>query len=452
MSGLTSKLRRTLGDETVVTDGLQLDAVSTDYTGRFSGNTDLLLRPKTPAQVAEAVQLLAEAGRPFVAQGGNTGLVGGSVPVDGEAVLSLAAVDTLGAVDVDARQVTAGAGVTLQQVDDTARQHGLRLGVQIASRSAATVGGAVATNAGGTRVLRHGPMRDQIAGLQAVLGNGDVLQHMQGLDKDNTGVRWDRMLCGSEGTLGVVTQARLQLVPAADKATVVVAAVESVAAAVALVGHLRRQVPTLESAELMLDDGIGLVCGQLGLPELFTKRYPAYVLAEAADVTDPTDQLAGAYDTAPCDVFDVAVGTAAAEREKLWAYRELHTEAISRVAKPVKCDVAVPHTQYATFAAAVDDAARACHPDVSTVRFGHIADGNLHVNVLDVPEDVDAAGAVFEVVAAHDGSISAEHGIGRLKAPWWHLNRTEAELRFYRQLRQLADPQGVCNPNVMSAN
>ena len=182
-----------------------------DWTRGFAGHTPAVLRPGSTAEVASLLALCSDAGVPVVPQGGNTGLVGGGVPLHGEVVLSLARLDRLGPVDAGAAQVTAGAGVTLQRVADAAPD--LDLGVLIASRGSATVGGAIATNAGGLRVLRYGPMRAQVRGVEAVLSDGTIVSHLAGLIKDNTGYDYAGLLAGSEGTLAVVTAARLQLVP-----------------------------------------------------------------------------------------------------------------------------------------------------------------------------------------------------------------------------------------------
>ena len=209
-----------VGDAHVLT-GDATAGYAVDWTGRFSGHAPAVLRPADTGQVAAVLALCRDAGVAVVPQGGNTGLVGGGVPRHGELVLSLAWLGRMGPVDVDAAQVTVGAGVSLQRVADA--DPGLDLGVLIASRESATVGGAVATNAGGLRVLRYGPMRAQVRGVEAVLADGTVVSHLAGLVKDNTGYDYPGLLAGSEGTLAVITAARIQLVPrAADPVTVII--------------------------------------------------------------------------------------------------------------------------------------------------------------------------------------------------------------------------------------
>jgi FAD/FMN-containing dehydrogenase len=212
-----------------------------DWTGRFRGQTPVVVRPRDTAEVAAVLALCTDAGLPVVPQGGNTGLVGGGVPLHGEVVLSLTRLNRLGPVDHEAAQVTAGAGVTLQQVADA--DPGLDLPILIASRDSATVGGAVATNAGGLRVLRFGPMRAQLRGIEAVLADGTVVSHLAGLVKDNTGYDYPSLLAGSEGTLAVITAARLRLVPRLRDTVTALAGVSGLDELHALARQAVREVP-----------------------------------------------------------------------------------------------------------------------------------------------------------------------------------------------------------------
>ena len=207
--GLVRELTSIVGEPHVLT-GEATAGYAADWTGRFRGQTPAVVRPRDTAEVAAVLALCTQASLPVVPQGGNTGLVGSGVPLRGEVVLSLARLNQLGPVDLDAAQVTAGAGVSLQQVADAHPR--LDFGVHIASRASATVGGAIATNAGGVRVLRYGPMRNQLRGVEAVLADGTVLSHLSGPVKDNTGYDYPSLLAGSEGTLAVITRARLQLI------------------------------------------------------------------------------------------------------------------------------------------------------------------------------------------------------------------------------------------------
>ena len=300
------------------------------------------MRPRDTEQVAAVLALCSGAGVPVVPQGGNTGLVGGSVPVHGEVVLSLARLDRLGPPDLDAAQVTTGAGVTLSQV--AAAAPGLDLGVLIASRDSATVGGAVAANAGGLRVLRYGPMRAQLRGLEAVLSDGTVVSHLSGLVKDNTGYDYPSLLAGSEGTLAVITQARLRLVPRPRGLVTVLCGYSTLAELHASARLATARVPGLLSAEFFTQAGLDVLASQAGLAPPLASRAPAYLLLEAAG-PGALDDLAAVAGDRPA-----AVAQSAADRARLWAYRERHPEAAGFLGQPLKLDVSVPARHWAELA------------------------------------------------------------------------------------------------------
>lgn len=446
---VVARLVAEVGEAHVLIDPELTAGFATDWTGRFRGSTPAVVRPGTTAEVAAVLSICDREGVAVVPQGGNTGLVGGGVPTNGEVVLSLARLDGLGSVDRDAAQVTAGAGVTLTSLQDRARGAGLAYGVDLASRDTATVGGTVATNAGGTHVLRWGDTRRQLVGIEVVLAGGRVVRHMGGLVKDNTGYDVAGLICGSEGTLGVVTAARLRLVPRFEHRVVSLVAVDGIAAAVEIVTRLRIAVPELDAAEVFLADGLGLVCASEGLTPPFGASWPAYVLVEASAHHDTTEALASAID-AWGGARDAAVASDERGRARLWAYRELHTSAINRLGVPHKLDVALPHGGLAAFAAEVPHRVHAVAPGARVWLFGHVGDGNLHVNVTGVePGDPDLDGAVFELVAAMGGSISAEHGIGTAKKRWLALSRAPEEIAAFRAIKSALDPNGILNPNAL---
>ena len=400
-----------------------------DWTGGFHGQTPAVLRPGSTAEVASLLALCSDAGLPVVPQGGNTGLVGGGVPLHGEVVLSLARLGQLSPVDADAGQVTAGAGVTLQQVADA--DPALDLGVLIASRGSATVGGAIATNAGGLRVLRYGPMRAQVRGIEAVLSDGTIVSHLTGLAKDNTGYDYPSLLAGSEGTLAVVTAARLQLVPRAAGPVTVIIGLDDL-----------REVPGLLSAEFFTRTGLDVLAEHAGLvPPL---PAPVYLLLEAAGPGAAEDLAALAGD------LPVAVGVSAAERARLWAYRERMPEAAGFLGVPLKLDVSVPAARWVQLAAEVTGVLRGVDPGATVIIYGHVADGNVHVNVVPAASaDGRHEEAVFGLVVSLGGSVSAEHGIGALKAPWFPLVRSDAERELFTRIRSAFDLAGILNPHVL---
>jgi FAD/FMN-containing dehydrogenase len=413
-----------------------------DWTGRFRGDPPAVVRPRDTVQVAAVLALCSSAGIPVVPQGGNTGLVGGGVPVHGEVVLSLARLDRLGPPDVEAAQVTAGAGVTLSQV--AAAAPGLDLGVLIASRDSATVGGAVATNAGGLRVLRYGPMRAQLRGIEAVLADGTVLSHLSGLVKDNTGYDYPSLLAGSEGTLAVITQARLRLVPRARDLVTVLCGFPTLGELHTSARLAAARVPGLLSAEFFTAAGLDLLISRAGLAPPLAAPAQAYLLLEA-DGPGALDDLAAVAGDHPA-----AVAQSAADRARLWAYRERHPEAAGFLGVPLKLDVSVPAARWVELAEGVAGVVAGVDPGATVITFGHVADGNVHVNIVPgAPPDGRHEDAVFSFVASLGGSISAEHGIGALKARWLPLARSEAERELFARIRGAFDPAGILNPHVL---
>ncbi len=444
-------LRSIVGEAHVITDADRLASHVTDWTGAFTGATPAVVRPGSTAEVAEVVRWCRAQRVAIVPQGGNTGLVGGSVPLAGELVLSTERLGGITDQDPDAGQLTALAGTTIAAVQAAAHGMGWRYGVDLAARDSATVGGTVATNAGGLRVLRHGATRRQLLGVEAVLGTGEVISHLGGLIKDNTGYDLAGLLCGSEGTLGVVTRARLALVPAAGATVTALFGCPDIESAVSVVGALRRAVPTLEVAELALAAGAELVAAQTGVAPVLEPIPPVLVLVEAVGPPDPTADVAAVLEAA--GVEDVAVATDARRAEQLWHVREAHTEAISRIGVPRKYDVTLPSRALARFIRDVPGVVDRVAPDATTWLFGHVGDGNIHVNVTGAPpatgDDDPVTRVVLGAVVDAGGSISAEHGIGTAKRGWLVRNRSAAEVAAMRAIKGALDPAGICNPNVL---
>ncbi|HML98059.1 MAG TPA: FAD-binding oxidoreductase [Tepidiformaceae bacterium] len=446
---LLSRLVSIVGRHHVLTDPGLRAGYETDWTRRFHGESPAVVRPGSLEEVMAVVGACNEAGAGIVPQGGNTGLVGGGVPRNGEIVLSLRRLDSITAFDAEAGEVTAGAGVTLAALRETVRVRGWTAGVDLASRASATIGGMVATNAGGIRVLRYGAMRQQVLGIEAVLADGRVLRRLPGLLKDNSGYDIAQLLAGSEGTLSVITAVRLKLVPEQPRRAVALLAVENLAAALGVVSLVRRALPSLEAAEVFFPEGLELVLRHTGLPKPFAMAHPCYLLLESAGQHDESSILASVLTAAP-GIRDSAIATGRAERERLWAYRERHTESISAEGVPHKLDVTLPLARLPEFEARVRGVLAAVEPAARPVLFGHAGDGNLHVNILGLaPGDERPDGAVLELVAGLGGSISAEHGIGIAKMPWLHLTRSEADREAMRSIKAALDPRGILNPGVI---
>ncbi|HEV7897320.1 MAG TPA: FAD-binding oxidoreductase [Planosporangium sp.] len=453
MADLIDELRAVVGEAHVLVDEDLRAPYETDWTRRFSGPACCVVRPASTDEVAGVVRACAAAGAPMVVQGGNTGLVGAGVPGGApgcdEVLVSLVRLNRLEPVDRMAAQVTVGAGVTLETLQNHARAAGLEFGVDLASRSAATVGGLVATNAGGIRVLRYGSMRVQLAGLEAVLADGTVVSRLTGLTKDNTGYDLTQLLAGSEGTLAIVTRVRVHLVPLLPARAVALVALSDTDAALALLSAARERLASLSAAEIFYADGLRLVREYAGLPAPFAEQYPAYVVLECTDRTDPTDDILDML--AECDaVSDATVASDAAGRARLWAFRETHTEAISAAGIPVKLDVSVPLAELPSLVEQLPDAIAAAAPGARPILFGHVNEGNVHVNVLAVGDRyAEVTDAVLRLVAAHRGSISSEHGIGRAKVAWLGLSRSPEEIAAMRRIKDALDPAGLLSPGVL---
>jgi len=361
-------------------------------------------------------------------------LAGAGVPRAGEVVVSLGRLRGV-SVDAVAGTVLAGAGTTLAEVHAACDGTGWRFPLDFGARDRATVGGMVATNAGGVHAMRHGTMRARLAGLEAVLPDGRILRRTLGLTKDSTGYDLTGLLCGSEGTLAVVTAALLRLAPEPAWTTAALVRLGSLPEAVALAAALAR-VPSVEAVELMAPECLG----------------DATVLVAAAAWADPTPDVADVVDAAR-GVRQSEVAVDPVRRAALWAVRDGVPETILRTGVPIKLDVAVPPPALATFLDEVVPAVAAVAPDARVWRFGHAADGNIHVNVTGVdPQDEGATAiedAVLRLAVAHGGTIAAEHGIGVAKVPWLPLSRTAEELRTFAALKGALDPAGILNPGVL---
>ena len=446
---LEDQLRSVVGPDHVLSDKSVTATYETDWTGRFGGLARCVVRPADTEQVAAVVRACAAEKVAVCLQGGNTGLVGGSVPAAGAVLMSLARLTSIEPVDVVSAQVTVGAGVTLSALQQQVRAHGLDYGVDFAARDSCTLGGMAATNAGGERVLRYGTTRAQVLGMEAVLADGTVVSRLAGLPKDNTGYDVVSLLVGSEGTLGVITKLRLRLVPLFTGRSVALVAVDDTAAAVSLVRALRTSLPSLEAAELFYADGLDLVREKTGMSAPFVQSHPVYVLVECAQRTDPSDELLEALGEAE-GVRDATVASDGRGRHALWAYRESHTESINAAGVPVKLDVAVPLPALADCVAALPKVIMAACPQARPILFGHVNEGNLHVNVLDALDRAEQVeDAVLRLVSSYGGSISAEHGVGRAKRDWLELSRSPGEITMMRSIKRALDPAGVLNPGVL---
>ncbi len=446
-SEFVESLQQVVGDAHVLTDDLA--GYGTDWTGRFIGTPSVVVRPANTSEVSHILQLCSKHNIAVVPQGGNTGLVGGTLASEGHVIVSTRRLNSLGPVDAASQQISVGAGVTVEQVHEAAKSHGLRYAVDFGARGSATIGGTIATNAGGINVLRFGSTRHQVVGIEAVLPNGDVIEHMAGLIKDNTGYDIASLLCGSEGTLGIVTTARLRLLPLHTSRTTVLLGCDSTEEVVHVVQGIRQQFDSLDAAELFYADGANLVAKAFNVAIPFVA--PVYLLLEfSADVDlalDIESHLAQSNFAGLSAVAQDDLG-----RARLWRLREEHTAAISTHGVPHKFDVTVAVSDLPKFIVKTRQRISETNEDWKVFIFGHAADGNMHVNVLGpsaTDELVDEV--VLQVVAEFKGSISAEHGIGSAKKKWLSLSRSQNEIAMMKAIKGAIDPQGMMNPNTLFA-
>ncbi|MET0146812.1 MAG: FAD-binding oxidoreductase [Ilumatobacteraceae bacterium] len=455
MRALADVLADIVGAGHVLRDPDVTASYSTDWTGRFKGDALVVVRPGDTEEVAAVLVACGSAGAEVVPQGGNTGLVGGSVPRERPmVVLSLRRLTELGTVDTGALQVTAGAGVTLADWRRHARTAGLDAPVDFASRDSATIGGAIATNAGGSRVVRFGTMRSQVAGITAVLSDGSVVGSLAGLPKETVGLHWPSVIAGSEGTLAVVTAARLRLVPWYRATATAMVATATLDDAVDLLGALRSGLPNLDAVELILPEAMAVVAAHIGATPPVggpgsDPAVGAYVVLECADHADPTDALTAVIGE-HTGVLDAAFTTEGPPRERLIAFRDRITESIAARGVPLKLDVAVPVGRLQELMDAVRRSL-ARHGG-TVVPFGHLAEGNVHVNVLDAGNPAAITAEVLAAATGLGGTISAEHGVGIAKSAYLHLVRSPPELAAAAAVKRALDPAGILNPGVLSAS
>ena len=425
-----------------------------DWRGRFTGATPLMLMPRDVDGLAAIVRAAAAHRVALVPQGGNTGLVGGGIPpADGSAVLvNLSRMNRIRAVDAPGQQIVAEAGVILADVHDAAAALGMRFPLSLGAKGSATVGGLAATNAGGVQVLRHGTMRALVAGMEAVLPDGQILHGLSGLVKDNTGPDIKQLLIGAEGTLGFITALALKLVPQPRHRAVGWAGVASPQAALALLGRAQGlSGGQVESFELMPQAGVELAAEFLGQRPPLSTLAPWQCLIELAGPQPLDDMMAQAL----ADADDAVIAQSDAQAMALWRLREELPLAERRAGPAVHHDISVPVSCLPDFALAATAAVEAAFPGGRVIAFGHLGDGNLHFNVR-APQSDGAAWAarhggditrlVHDLVAQAGGSISAEHGIGVLKRADLARLGDPAKLAAMRAVKQALDPLGIMNP------
>jgi len=463
-AALIDRLRSIVGPSNVLVDG-DLSAWEQDWRKRVRGKALAVVRPGNTDEVAALVRACAEAGTSIVPQGGNTGLVVGGIPDDSglQVVLSLQRMASVRAVDTANLTITVDAGCVLQSVQEKAEQAGLLFPLSLAAEGSCTIGGNLATNAGGTQVVRFGNARELCLGLEVVTASGEIWNGLSGLRKDNTGYDLRQLFIGSEGTLGIITAATLKLYPLPAATLTAWAAVPSMEAAVTLLGLAHRRVGAgLTGFEVMGQFALGLV--DRHFPQLRVPLYrdaPFCVLLENSDHESELHargQFEGLLEAALEDgcVSDAVVAENIAQARQLWHIRESIPLAQAEEGLNIKHDISLPVSSIPEFCRDTDALLQREIPGVRLVNFGHLGDGNLHYNVQ-APEAGDAAAflrdhekqvntLVYDSVHRFGGSISAEHGVGSLKADTLPKYKSAVALDLMRSVKGALDPRNILNP------
>lgn len=469
-ASIIKRLGRLLGEEAVISDPADLIEQVGEPRGRYNELPLALLRPATTQQVSAALTLCREAGLVTVPRGGNTGLVGGQCvrsPHE-EVVISLERLREIRRVDAEGASLIAEAGCPLARVQEAAATAGLLFPMSLASEGTATIGGNIATNAGGHLTIRYGNMRQQVLGLEVVLADGRVLDGLKGLRKDNSGYDLNQLFIGSEGTLGIITAASLNLVSAPRQSMTALVGVADLKSALTLLRLLRRHLgETISALELMPRLAMDFVLDYLpDAHDPLAREHPWYLLLQA-DTAVAGDWLRDACAQALERAADDGVATDAVvagndtQAQSLWALREAISPAQKTGGVSLKHDISVPVAAIAEF---VDETCKALAERVPGVRpcvFGHVGDGNLHFN-LSQPEGMapeafralegECNRIVFDAVMRYRGSIAAEHGIGQLRAGELDRRGDSVRLDLMRRLKRALDPEGLLNPGKVLAD
>jgi FAD/FMN-containing dehydrogenase len=458
-----SRLKAVLGEGGWSQDPERLAPKLLEWRDRWTGETPFLALPKSTEEVAAVVGVCFESGTPITTQGGNTGLVGGQIPM-GEILLSTERLNSIRDVDAFDDVLTAEAGVTLAAVHEVAAKAARRFPIGLASEGSATVGGIVSTNAGGTQVLRYGMARALVLGLEAVLPTGEVWNGLKRLRKDNTGYDLKQLLIGAEGTLGVVTAAALKLSPVMASRAVAFIGLESPEAAIQLLVRAKDETGgAVEAFELMGRLGVEFALRNIaGTRDPLGEPHPWYVLAEFSSGEPGSAEAAMVrfleHGLEAGLVRDAVVAQTDSQAKALWALRENQSPAQKPEGATWKHDVSVPVSQVARFLADATAAMQAFAPGARIAAFGHVGDGNIHYDVLrpDGGSDPEHAARrdagsriVHDIVASLGGSISAEHGLGAMKTEEARRYKPPVEVEAMAAIRKALDPRRIMNPRVL---
>lgn len=449
-----------VGEKNAITDKDKQTPYLVEFRHLWTGHTPVVLRPRSTAEVSEILKIANETTTAIIPQGGNTGLVGGQIPHNGEIVLSLQRLDKVREVDPVSNTITCEAGVTLQRAREAAAAADRLYPQLLPSEGSCTIGGNLSTNAGGTAALAHGIARSHALGLEVVLADGRVLNNLNKLKKDNTGYDLKNLFIGAEGTLGVITAAVLRLVPRPKSVETAWAAIPSVQAAVDLLGlATERTAGGVTSFEIMARMGIDIVIKHAGARDPLSTQSPYYVLIELSSqrpegLRESMEQIL-AEGLEKGLVLDATISESVEQAKAFWKIRELFGEVQGREGGSIKHDVSVPVAKIPAFIEEANAAAVKLIPGARPLPFGHVGDGNIHYNISQ-PVGADKAAflkrwddmndVIYKIVLKYGGSVSAEHGVGIVKRDYLPKIKDPVAYDLMKTLKRTLDPKGILNP------
>jgi FAD/FMN-containing dehydrogenase len=442
-----SRLSSLVGPSHVSTDPDVLAGRSIDHTGRYRGRASALVRPGSADEVAEVLRLCRDAGAHVTIQGGRTSLVAGTVPEHDDVLLSTERLCTISDVDTHERRIEVGAGATLAAVQRAASAAGLVFGVDLAARDTATVGGMASTNAGGLRTVRYGNMGEQVVGLDVALPDGTVVRRHSRARADNTGYDLPALFVGAEGTLGVITALDLRLHPNPSHRVTAVCGFDDLDALVDA-GRLFRDLEGIAALELIDARASALTAEHLGVAAPVDGDW--LLLVELASDHDQTERLAHALEAVRM-CGEPAVGVDLSAQQRLWRVRELLADVLGVYGPPLKFDVSLPLSAVAAFARQAEALLHRHAAGALPVLFGHIGEGNLHLNVLccGLEAERDLYAAMMDLIAGCGGNVSSEHGVGSRKRGYVAMSREPADIAAMRTVKTAFDPTGYLNAAVL---
>ena len=453
---IIQELSAVLTPEQVAVDPASLKTYGQDWTRFTPPAPTAIVFPRDTADVVAVVECARRCQFALVPSGGRTGLSGGACAANGEVVVSMDKMNSISPVNLTDRTVTVGAGAITQNVQQAARDADLFYPVDFASSGSSQIGGNIATNAGGINVIRYGMTREWVAGLTVVTGKGEVLELNKGLMKNNTGLDFRHLFIGSEGILGFIIEATLKLTAPPKDPTVLVLGLSDMSAIMAVLDRVQSTTPLL-AYEFFSELAVSKVVDHAGVARPFETRTPFYVLVEFERENDMTDaHVFEAVEQCMEEgwVIDAVMSQSVAQARALWRLREDISETISRWT-PYKNDISSTVSKVPELLAAVDDVVHKNYPDWEVVWYGHIGDGNLHLNILK-PENLqidefkarcnEVSTDIFDAIKRLGGSVSAEHGVGTLKAPYLGYSKSDSEIDAMRAIKAIFDPDGILNP------